>query len=45
MVTRDALLRALIQVDDLLARTPWMQQNLIRLVWGFDKPPTTHRTD
>ena len=31
--------RALIKTDERLARYGWVQRNLIRLVWGFDKPP------
>jgi SAM-dependent methyltransferase len=34
----DALLRMLVMVDDRLARIKAMRRNLIRLVWGFDKP-------
>jgi hypothetical protein len=38
LVRSDAMLRALIRVDEFLARVPGMYGNLIRLVWGFDKP-------
>jgi len=34
----DTVLQGLIRVDELLARAPGMYSNLIRLVWGFDKP-------
>jgi SAM-dependent methyltransferase len=37
LVRHEALLRSLIRADDLLARIPGLRNNLIRLVWGFDK--------
>jgi SAM-dependent methyltransferase len=38
LVARDAFLAGLIRLDDQLARFKTVQRNLIRLVWGLDKP-------
>ncbi len=38
IVGHERVLRALIAVDDSLGRRRLMRNNLIRLVWGFDKP-------
>jgi SAM-dependent methyltransferase len=38
LVGSRAVLEGLIWLDGLLARIPGMESNLIRLVWGFDKP-------
>jgi SAM-dependent methyltransferase len=39
----DRLLRALIALDNGLSRSRLVRRNLIRLVWGFDKPAATAR--
>lgn len=38
LVAHDALLAGLIRLDDQLGRFTTVQRNLIRLVWGLDKP-------
>lgn len=35
---RDAITAATVRADDLLTRFRWVRRNMIRLVWGFDKP-------
>jgi SAM-dependent methyltransferase len=41
LVRSETTLRALIRLDEFLARVPGMYGNLIRLVWGFDKPKSS----
>jgi SAM-dependent methyltransferase len=38
IVGREGVLRTLIAVDELLGRSQLVRKNLIRLIWGFDKP-------
>jgi SAM-dependent methyltransferase len=33
--------RACMAIDRLLLRSAWGRRNMIRLIWGFDKPPRT----
>ena len=42
LVARDAFLAALIRLDDRISRFDAVQRNLIRLVWGLDKPRYDH---
>ncbi len=44
VVAHDAFLAALLRVDERISRFETVRQNLIRLVWGLDKPLADHRS-